>query len=87
LNDLLALLVFGARISQALIAALNLVGQIPGLLNATMTNLEYTKRILEVARRNHCEDGFSTRMLKQQIASMEREPKSAEAMFLIGGEG
>ena len=52
------------------------------VLEQGMTNREYLKRLLEVVRSNHGEDAFSTRTVKQQIASMEREPKSAEAMFL-----
>jgi hypothetical protein len=40
-------------------------------LEQGMTNREYLKRLLEVARSNHGEDAFSMRTLKQQIASME----------------
>ena len=47
-----------------------------------MTTRQLLKELLEVARSNYGEDEFSTRMLKQQIASMEREPRSAEGSFM-----
>ena len=42
-----------------------------------MTQMDFLRAQLRDAISRHGQDAFSTRMLKQQLAALEREPKSA----------
>jgi hypothetical protein len=44
--------------------------------------MDYLRERLAAVRSRHGEDAFSTRMLRQQIAALEREPESAAVFFM-----
>jgi hypothetical protein len=55
-----------------------------------MTNMEYVKHLLEEAKYRHGENAFSTRMLRQQLESMqswEKRSRRFTTSFTWGREG
>ena len=52
-----------------------------------LTNVEYIQELLDDATLRHGADAPVTRALREQLRSMKEQPKSAAAMFLVGGQG
>ena len=52
-----------------------------------MTHREYIQQRLEHARQTFGDNALSVKALEQQLRSMAAKPKSAAAMFVLGGRG
>jgi uncharacterized protein involved in exopolysaccharide biosynthesis len=52
-----------------------------------MTNVEYLQELLDDVTSRYGADAPVTRALREQLRSMKAQPKSAGAMFLVGGQG